>query len=152
VAFRELALKIHPDVNNGAAASEEFHRLHRAYKSLLEVRGGVALFTRRAACAPRAHTPSLRQHPEPTATWVAAPSASFRGAAARATRMRSTLLMCGATFVAGVGVFGGALLMHTRFDLYGANRYVAPDRTHGAALRVAVARRRFGQLADDSER
>ena len=116
-AFRELALKTHPDVCSDPAASARFHRGLAAYQSLL------------------AH-----EH-APVATLPSAPAAGWARAAARSAGRRTALAVCGATFVAGIFVFAGAFTMHTRWDLYSGNRFVAPD-TSNEAVRAAVARRR----------
>jgi hypothetical protein len=67
----------------------------------------------------------------------------FGNAATRAASIRSTMFLCGATFVGGIAVFAGALLLHTRYDLYGSNRYIAPDgQNSNAAVLAALAKRR----------
>jgi hypothetical protein len=73
----------------------------------------------------------------PAARWAS----SSRGfsAASRLRSTRNTLLFCGATFVGGIGVFAGAYLLHTRYDMYGSNRYV--QRTRDDAVLSAVQAR-----------
>ena len=36
-AYRKLALRYHPDLNQSAGAQEKFHEIHKAYESLLEL-------------------------------------------------------------------------------------------------------------------
>lgn len=113
--FRRLALVWHPDVRqDGSAASRQrWHDLLAAYRSLTE--------------------PGLqeaRRVPAGRPGW--APSTL-----ARAARVQRTLLVCGATLVGGCFVFGGALSLHWKYDLYGANRFRGSLEGKGRRLEEA---------------
>ena len=88
-----------------------------------------------------------RAQPPAGGVWAPPSASGFRGAR-RAAAMRSTLAFCGATFVAGVAVFGGALLLHTRYDLYGANR-LRPSASRNDRILTLVARKRARDARDD---
>jgi hypothetical protein len=85
----------------------------------------------------------------PAAQWASSSASRGFSAASRLRSTRNTLLFCGATFAGGIAVFAGAYLLHTRYDLYGSNRYV--HRTRDDAVLSAV-QARTRQARDAAEK
>ena len=128
-AFRQQALKSHPDTSGGQASAGDarFIQLSEAYRSLLE--------------DPRLG--GQQQQPQ----WQDVPRG--RGGLVRnALRSRTTTLwLCGASLLGGVGIFAGALASHQL--LFGKSNYT-PQATSRSAVVAAVARRRKEQALQRS--
>ena len=116
-AFRQQALKLHPDVAApGAASDARFIELSAAYKSLLQDNrpGGDG-----------------QQWDVPR----------DRGFLRTALRSRTTTLwLCGAALVGGVGIFAGALWSHQL--LFGRSNYTQQHTSKSAVVHLVQAKRR----------
>ena len=121
-AFRQQALRVHPDTAGQASSGDaRFIQLSEAYRSLLE-------------------DPRMVGQQKPA--WQDVPR--HRGGFARAMRSRTTTLwLCGASLLGGVGIFAGALASHQL--LFGKSNYGGPSVSSRSAVVAAVARRRKEQ-------
>jgi DnaJ-class molecular chaperone len=122
-AFRQQALRSHPDTAGQASAGDaRFIQLSEAYRSLLE-------------------DPRLEgQQQQPQWQDVQRGRGGFVRSALRSRT--TTLWLCGASLLGGVGIFVGALASHKL--LFGKSNYT-PQATSRSAVVQAVKRRRTEQ-------
>lgn len=117
-AFRQQALKLHPDTAGQAASDARFIQLSEAYRSLLQD-----------------HRPGSDGQQQ----WdVPRERGGFVRSALRSRT--STLWMCGASLLAGVGIFAGALASHQH--LFGKSNYTHQHSTRSAVVAAVKAKRR----------
>ncbi|PRW60270.1 Chaperone [Chlorella sorokiniana] len=110
VAFRRLALKLHPDVDSSPQAAACFTELERSTDMLLK--GNYHATT---------HAGPSSAHQ----AWQAYTNAAHDAAHHWRPRSRNTALwFCLATLIGGFGVFGFALVSHDWLDGY---RWLSPD-------------------------
>ncbi|KAK9817996.1 hypothetical protein WJX72_005513 [[Myrmecia] bisecta] len=109
-AWRDLALKYHPDKNSSSQAVEQYHRIRQAAEALLK------------QATPLDSGQSVHAH------WRRQASSSQWAAISRSARL--PIIFCGSCIIGGFILFAGAVYVHQDLYTYNMHRQAEERRQH----------------------